>query len=129
LLITTRSHNDSFVQFAEGQFTAPVSGPNHCGPDQVSPKTFAFEVQIEYRNPTLTTQGFLIDNLAFDQYFAGLGTVAESCEELARKAALDFLRMAVALCPDCECRVSIWGIPGKAMVQYVAKPVFQAGRK
>lgn len=124
MLITTRSSGDSFIQFAEGQFTTPVSGPNHCGPDRSSPKTFAFEVQIEYRNPTLTEQGFLIDNLAFDQYFDGIGTVTESCEELARKAAIDFLRMAIGLCPDCEVRVSIWGIPGKAMVQYLAKPVF-----
>jgi hypothetical protein len=111
-----------YEQYATGEFTAPVAGLEHCGPDNVSPKKFAYEVLIKYERPKLDRRGMLVDNLAFEKYFTALGTITDSCELIARKAAIDFMNMALALCPNCSVTVSVWGIPGRAKVAYLASP-------
>lgn len=58
-----------FKQFATNPFTVEVEGPYHCGPDHTSPKTFTYQVEIEYPSDALDDKGFLLDNTAFGDYF------------------------------------------------------------
>jgi hypothetical protein len=106
-----------FQQVATGSFSVEVSGCCHCGPDDSSPKKFDFRVEIEFHGSPLDVHGFLLDNLSFMSYFNSIGTLDYSCELLAMTAAKAFWRMAGRRCRIV--RVSIWGIPGAAMVKYV----------
>lgn len=105
-----------FKQTVSGKFSVDVEGRYHCGPDHTSPKVFDFEVYIEYLKEALDEHGFLMDNLSFAEYFTDLYKTDKSCELLALQAFDDFkLRLqqrAKVL------RVAIWGIPGKAKIEY-----------
>ena len=106
----------SYVQRAHGDFTIAVSGPFHCGPDHTSPKQFTYEVELHYPADALDSNGFLLDNLTFKQYFHDLGCTSLSCEKLARKAAEDLHRMADGR--SLKTSVGIWAIPNHAKIEY-----------
>lgn len=76
-----------FKQFAEGTFSVEVKGDFHCGPDHDSPKVFNWEVEICWSDAALDPRGFLLDNMAFRNYFRTLGVTEDSCELMVLKAA------------------------------------------
>lgn len=106
-----------FRQFGQGSFTAGIEGCYHCGPDHTSPKKFDYKVEIVYDGEPLDARGFLMDNLSFKEYFDGIGVITESCELLARRAAIALWRKGGGKCKVLK--VSIWGIPDVAMVEFV----------
>jgi hypothetical protein len=81
----------SYLQRATGEFSIHVTGPFHCGPNHESPKTFSYDVELAYPASALDSQGFLLDNTAFHDYFSSIGATELSCELLARQAAYDLL--------------------------------------
>jgi hypothetical protein len=112
-----------FIQNAKGQFAVNVSGDTHCGPDHTSPKIFDYEVSIKYtHDKELDTNGFLLDNLSFHNYFMGLGNVDISCEKLVQKCWLYFADHAPLA---HNVKVCVWAIAGKACVSFEGSPVFR----
>lgn len=107
----------TFRQEASGTFSAEVGGCYHCGPNHDSPKEFDYEVEIHYHGKALDAKGFLNDNLAFQEYFESLNMVTDSCEMMARNAACFFWKQLLGRCNQVTVR--IWGIKGKAMVEFV----------
>lgn len=73
-----------------------VPGTPHCGVDQQQ-LTLGYKIEIKYSDElaTLDHDGFLLDNTAFKGYFTALSTtpVSISCENLAKKIALDLMSM------------------------------------
>ncbi len=104
-----------FRQHAKGIFTTEVGGQWHCGPDHTSPKQLLYEVTIQYPDSALDSHGFLVDNLAFQQYFDTIRYTEDSCEMLAKKAADWFC----GLCQHKEARVDVdICVPGLADIDY-----------
>jgi hypothetical protein len=85
----------TYQQHASGDFTvALVKDSNHCGLDYGNGFAhFRFQIDIEYRDGALDSQGFLLDNLAFQRYFNNLPPCDLSCEQLADQCRKDFLTM------------------------------------
>ena len=104
-------------QRAVDTFSIEVEGPYHCGPDNTSPKSFDYEITIEYLNDALDERGFVLDNLAFREYFAGLKRTSLSCELLCCKCARDLMALtegkALRVC------VAIWAIKEHVCVKKV----------
>ena len=107
----------NFRQVANGSFSADVEGCFHCGPNHDSPKAFDYEVEVHYPSEALDERGFLMDNLAFSEYFTQLQKVEHSCELLAKTAAEFFWNIAKGRCK--EIRVAVWGIRGAARVEFI----------
>lgn len=105
-----------YIQVAQGSFSIEVIGDRHCGPNHDSPKVFAYEVEVSYPDEALDGNGFLLDNLHFENYFKGLGETELSCELLARMAAREI--HAATEERAISTQVGIWAIPGKAKVVY-----------
>lgn len=103
-----------FEQFARGTVSLNVKGPYHCGPDNTSPKIFNIEVRIEWPKGCLDSNGFLLDNLFFDEYFKGHNETELSCELLADKCAWDLAALtqwrALNVC------VTVWAITDRVCI-------------
>lgn len=81
----------TYHQHASGDFiTEIVPGTNHCGIDERRGH-FKFCVDINYLDGALDSHGFLLDNLAFQEYFDSLGPISLSCEQLSQNACNYFL--------------------------------------
>ncbi len=111
-----RGMRPMFTQTAQGKFTANVSDMFHCGLDH-SPQTFTFRVQIHWPDGALDEHGFLLDNLAFQQYFDGIGSFTESCEMLAKHCEQELAKMCGAKGEHISVDI---GVPGLADIQYDA---------
>ncbi|SRR6266849_8454518 len=86
--------NKLFKQHAAGTFSPSiVAGTSHCGLND-SVGTFRYDVEICYRGGSeiLDANGFLLDNLSFEGYFASLSDITVSCEQLALNACEHFER-------------------------------------
>lgn len=103
-----------FEQYAKGNFTIAVEGEFHCGPDGTSPKNFDYEVLIEWPDGSLDPNGFLLDNLTFDNFFRRCGKTALSCEEFVQHCSREFMGLCGGV-PDCV-QVTIWAIKDKVRI-------------
>ncbi len=103
-----------YHQYATGTFTATLTGPYHCGPnnDSDSPRTFRYEVDIRYDvAASLDARGFLLDNMEFNRYFMSITETDLSCERIAECAARYFKALVPA-----TVSVQLWGVPDAARV-------------
>jgi hypothetical protein len=111
-----------FHQRAHGTFTAPVvPGTPHCGIDDTSLCNCAYRIELVYDDNALDSDGFLLDNTAFRQYFNDLcqTPVSISCENLCRKIAADLC----VLCSDRAKRVRVALAPFAGVeVAYTHRP-------
>lgn len=106
-----------YIQRADGEFSVNVSGPYHCGADHSSPKVMQYRVILHYPDSGLDTKGFLLDNTAFREYFASLGTISISCELLARRVFSDLAEMARAR-RVAKIEAGISAVPG-VWIEYI----------
>ena len=111
----------SFLQHAHGEFSATlVPGTAHCGLSYgAGIGNFKYTVEIEYiSDEALDHNGFLLDNLTFQDYFQHLEPINVSCEILARRCANDFKKMVgTRTAYVCAVRVAIYPF-GDVFVQY-----------
>lgn len=81
----------TYHQHAAGEFEVDVvPGTPHCGVDQRRGH-FRYVVDIIYHDGALDSNGFLLDNTSFRQYFDSLGPVSISCEQLARRSCEELI--------------------------------------
>jgi hypothetical protein len=82
----------TYHQHSSGEFTINVvARTKHCGINDAR-CSFKYRVDIDYSSSAaLDSNDFLLDNLDFADYFAGLGPVTVSCERLATNAAEHFI--------------------------------------
>jgi hypothetical protein len=85
-----------FTQTADGAFSFNVI-PNtpHCGPSDSIIQSVRYRVSVTYGLNPLDSDGFLLDNTWFSQYFGGWlksTPIGFSCELLAVRVAEDILR-------------------------------------
>lgn len=106
-----------YKQLAKGSFTAPVSGPFHCGPNHDSPKQFDYEIEVDWHNKKPDYRGFFADNTDFQTYMDNIGMIDVSCELLAQRVG-EYVHAKIAGGRPKEVIVRIWAIPQAAMVEY-----------